>query len=74
LEDAPRLAERRVADDPEAVLRAAGHRPVVWPGWLAIEAAESALGASLGRGSVKIPDWDGLLAAADGSADGGTGG
>ncbi|QDY75523.1 FAD-dependent oxidoreductase [Streptomyces qinzhouensis] len=66
LADAPELAGRPVADDPVARLRAAGHRPVPWPGWLAIEAAEAALGASLGRRTVKIPDWDGLLAAAHG--------
>ncbi|MFI1825837.1 FAD-dependent oxidoreductase [Streptomyces sp. NPDC020412] len=66
LQDAPALSARRVADDPVAELRAGGHRPVEWPGWLAIEAAESALGLSLGRGPVKIPDWAGLLAAAAG--------
>ncbi|MFJ8233626.1 FAD-dependent oxidoreductase [Streptomyces sp. NPDC094448] len=68
LADAPALAARRPAEeDPVALLRAAGHRPVPWPGWLAIEEAETALGASLGRRSVKIPDWEGLLAAADGA-------
>ncbi|MFB8350933.1 FAD-dependent oxidoreductase [Streptomyces niveus] len=66
LADAPRLAGRRIAADPVDALRAAGHRPVEWPGWLAIEDAEAALGASLGRRSVKIPDWEGLLAAARG--------
>lgn len=69
LADAPRLAGRRIARDPVDALRAAGHRPVEWPGWLAIEEAEAALGASLGRRSVKIPDWEGLLGAARG-ADG----
>ncbi|MDN3292887.1 FAD-dependent oxidoreductase [Streptomyces ficellus] len=64
LEDAPALARRAVADDPLAALRAWGHRPVEWPGWLAIERAEAALGRRLGRGSVKIPDWPGLLKAA----------
>ncbi|AZK92848.1 FAD-dependent oxidoreductase [Streptomyces tsukubensis] len=68
LADAPALAARQPAEeDPVARLRAAGHRPVPWPGWLAIEEAEAALGASLGRRSVKIPDWEGLLAAADGA-------
>ncbi|MFI6080820.1 FAD-dependent oxidoreductase [Streptomyces sp. NPDC051217] len=66
LADAPGLAARRIAGDPLDALRAAGHRPVEWPGWLAIEDAEAALGAELGRRSVKIPDWEGLLAAARG--------
>ncbi|MFF0447390.1 FAD-dependent oxidoreductase [Streptomyces sp. NPDC004609] len=64
LDDAPALADRRPAGDPLEAMRAAGHRPVCWPGWRAIEAAESALGLSLGRRSVKIPDWEGLLTAA----------
>ncbi|TXL88381.1 FAD-dependent oxidoreductase [Streptomyces sp. IB2014 016-6] len=72
LADAPRLAGRRIAGDPADALRAAGHRPVEWPGWLAIEDAEAALGAALGRRSVKIPDWEGLLSAARG-ADGPSG-
>ncbi|MEE1755359.1 FAD-dependent oxidoreductase [Streptomyces sp. SP18CS02] len=64
LADAPALARRVVAADPLATLRAWGHEPVEWKGWLAIEQAEAALGHSLGRGSVKIADWQGLLAAA----------
>ncbi|MFD5781967.1 FAD-dependent oxidoreductase [Streptomyces sp. NPDC126933] len=64
LDDAPALAARRVAEDPAAALRESGQRPVEWPGWLAIEEAESALGRTLGRRSVKIPDWPGLLEAA----------
>ncbi|WP_240134723.1 FAD-dependent oxidoreductase [Streptomyces sp. MUM 178J] len=64
LADAPELARRAVADDPLARLREWGRRPVLWPGWLAIESAEAALGASLGRHIVKIPDWPGLLQAA----------
>ncbi|MER7829392.1 FAD-dependent oxidoreductase [Streptomyces sp. NPDC095602] len=64
LQDAPLLARRAVPDDPVAELRAGGLRPVRWPGWLAIEEAEAALGRALGRGPVKIPDWTGLLAAA----------
>jgi ferredoxin--NADP+ reductase len=39
---------------------------VAWQGWLAIEAAEAAWGHSLNRGTVKIPEWEGLLTAADG--------
>ncbi|WP_405809868.1 FAD-dependent oxidoreductase [Streptomyces sp. NBC_00210] len=69
LDDAAVLALRPVAADPLAALRESGHSPVQWPGWLAIEAAESALGVTLGRGSVKIADWPGLLTAAgDGMA------
>lgn len=64
IEDAPLLARRPAADDPVAVLRAWGQQPVTWDGWLSIERAEAALGRSLGRGPVKIPDWQGLLAAA----------
>ncbi|MEU1151039.1 FAD-dependent oxidoreductase [Streptomyces sp. NPDC005863] len=64
LDDAPALAARQVAADPLAGLRAAGFRPVEWPGWLAIERAEAELGHTLGRGVVKIPDWEGLRAAA----------
>ncbi|MGR4879783.1 FAD-dependent oxidoreductase [Streptomyces sp. LARHCF249] len=64
LEDAGALARRELPDDPLDALRAAGLRPVEWPGWLAIEAAEADLGRSLGRRSVKIPDWQGLLGAA----------
>ncbi|MEU0305307.1 FAD-dependent oxidoreductase [Streptomyces cyaneofuscatus] len=66
IEDAPLLARRPAAEDPLAVLRAWGLRPVEWDGWLSIERAEAALGRSLGRGPVKIPDWQGLLAAARG--------
>ncbi|MFI5759162.1 FAD-dependent oxidoreductase [Streptomyces sp. NPDC051569] len=66
LDDAPALAARRVAGDAGAGLRESGQRPVEWPGWLAIEEAESALGRALGRPSVKIPDWPGLLGAARG--------
>lgn len=64
LEDAAALTRRTAADDPLAVLRTWGLRPVEWAGWLSIERAEAELGRSLGRGPVKIPDWPGLLAAA----------
>ncbi|MFE9535311.1 FAD-dependent oxidoreductase [Streptomyces sp. NPDC006691] len=63
LADAPLLAGRTVAAEPLDALRELGLRPVTWQGWLAIERAEAELGRSLGRSSVKIPDWDGLLAA-----------
>ncbi|MFH8990541.1 FAD-dependent oxidoreductase [Streptomyces sp. NPDC017940] len=68
LADAPALASRDVPEEPLTALRAAGAEPVEWPGWLAIERAEAELGRSLGRGSVKIPDWPGLLSAARGGA------
>ncbi|MFD0352687.1 FAD-dependent oxidoreductase [Streptomyces sp. NPDC127110] len=64
LQDAGALARRELPGDPLEALRAAGLRPVEWPGWMSIEAAEEALGRSLGRRSVKIPDWAGLRAAA----------
>ncbi|MFE3556090.1 FAD-dependent oxidoreductase [Streptomyces sp. NPDC059193] len=64
LQDAGVLARRELSGDPLDALRAAGLRPVEWPGWLAVEAAEADLGRSLGRRSVKIPDWQGLLGAA----------
>ncbi|MFC4463341.1 FAD-dependent oxidoreductase [Streptomyces xiangluensis] len=64
LEDAPELVQREVPDDPPAVLRAEGLRPVEWSGWLAIERAEAELGASLGRSVVKLPDWQSLMEAA----------
>ncbi|MBZ4319492.1 FAD-dependent oxidoreductase [Streptomyces huiliensis] len=65
LADAPALLAARGPDaDPRAALRAAGLEPVEWHGWLGIEAAETALGRDLGRGTVKIPDWEGLLVAA----------
>ncbi|MGW1770362.1 FAD-dependent oxidoreductase [Streptomyces sp. NPDC002104] len=67
LQDAGALARRDRERDPLEALRAAGLRPVRWPGWLAIETAEAELGRSLGRRSVKIPDWAGLLAAAGGT-------
>ncbi|THA82697.1 FAD-dependent oxidoreductase [Streptomyces sp. A0592] len=65
LQDAGALARRELPGDPLDALRTAGLHPVEWPGWLAIESAEAALGHSLGRRSVKIPDWSGLLAAAN---------
>ncbi|WP_328971818.1 FAD-dependent oxidoreductase [Streptomyces sp. NBC_00239] len=64
LADAGVLARRVLAGDPADGLRAAGLAPVEWTGWLGIEAAEAALGRALGRRSVKIPDWPGLLTAA----------
>ncbi|MFE7173733.1 FAD-dependent oxidoreductase [Streptomyces sp. NPDC057616] len=64
LDDASALVRERAPQDPVAALRAAGAEPVEWPGWQAIERAEAALGASLGRGVVKLADWGSLLAAA----------
>ncbi|MFF0065033.1 FAD-dependent oxidoreductase [Streptomyces sp. NPDC005279] len=68
LDDAATLMLRPVAADPLDALRESGHRPVPWPGWMAIEAAEAALGLTLGRRSVKIADWPGLLSAAGSAA------
>ncbi|MER5888107.1 FAD-dependent oxidoreductase [Streptomyces sp. NPDC001941] len=66
LADAEELARRPVVEDvePEVALRELGMRPVRWPGWLSIEEAEAHLGRSLGRRTVKIGDWPGLLGAA----------
>ena len=64
LADAPTLERREAAADPVTALRDLGQEPVAWPGWLAIERAEADLGRSLGRHTVKIPDWPGLRAAA----------
>ncbi|WP_221354099.1 FAD-dependent oxidoreductase [Streptomyces beigongshangae] len=66
LADAPALARREVPPDPLAALRAQGLHPVDWSGWQAIERAEAELGASLGRGVVKLPDWQSLMRAARG--------
>jgi len=58
------LVRKEVPEDPVAALRAEGIEPVSWAGWQAIEQAEAALGASLGRSVVKLADWESLLAAA----------
>ncbi|MGW7369674.1 FAD-dependent oxidoreductase [Streptomyces sp. NPDC054841] len=67
LADAAELSARPLRGEPLAALRESGLHPVEWPGWLAIEEAEAELGRSLGRRSVKIPDWPGLLHAALGA-------
>ncbi|MCQ4041822.1 FAD-dependent oxidoreductase [Streptantibioticus rubrisoli] len=67
LEDGDRLAARSLPREPLDGLRESGIDPVPWSGWLGIEAAEAALGRTLDRGPVKIPDWAGLLAAARGA-------
>ncbi|OXY93514.1 FAD-dependent oxidoreductase [Streptomyces diastatochromogenes] len=64
LADAPALVRREVPENPLEALRAAGVEPVPWAGWQAIERAEAALGARLGRSVVKLADWDALLGAA----------
>ncbi|MFF2847880.1 FAD-dependent oxidoreductase [Streptomyces sp. NPDC058001] len=64
LADAPALLARGPLPDPLDAMREAGLRPVEWTGWRAIERAEAELGASLGRGVVKLPDWDALMTAA----------
>jgi ferredoxin--NADP+ reductase len=68
LEDAPGLVRREVPQDALLALREEGAQPVGWPGWLAIERAEAELGASLGRGIVKLPDWQSLMTAAHGGS------
>jgi ferredoxin--NADP+ reductase len=62
--DVPELLARALPGDPLDGLRALGHQPVEWPGWVAIETAEAALGRALDRTTVKIQDWAGLLTAA----------
>ncbi|WP_210571343.1 FAD-dependent oxidoreductase [Streptomyces sp. GESEQ-4] len=69
IEDADVLVQKDLPEDPLMALRAQGIEPVEWTGWQAIERAEAELGASLGRGVVKLPDWQSLLNAAHGSAD-----
>ncbi|MET8826920.1 FAD-dependent oxidoreductase [Streptomyces sp. NPDC004610] len=65
LEDASVIVRTLPRDDPITRLRADGITPVEWAGWQAIERAEAALGASLGRsGVVKLPDWPSLMTAA----------
>jgi len=64
LADATMLVRQEHSEDPLTVLRAEGFRPVEWAGWQAIERAEAELGATLGRGVVKLPDWNSLMAAA----------
>ncbi|MFE0353666.1 NADP oxidoreductase [Streptomyces nigra] len=66
LADASALEGKSVPEEPVAALRAAGIDPVRWQGWCAIEQAEAELGASLGRGTVKLPDWQSLMRAAQG--------
>ena len=65
--DLPRAPHR----DPDAILELLRERNVgvvTWAGWVAIEAAEMALGVAGGRNRVKIADWAQLIAAAK-SAD-----
>ncbi|WP_333772634.1 FAD-dependent oxidoreductase [Streptomyces sp. IBSBF 3136] len=64
LADASALARTEVPQDALPALRAAGLEPVPWAGWQAIERAEAELGARLGRGVVKLADWDTLMGAA----------
>ncbi|MFF8032957.1 FAD-dependent oxidoreductase [Streptomyces sp. NPDC016626] len=64
LGDAALLTDRDPLGDPVAALRAGDVEPVEWTGWQAIERAEAELGASLGRNTVKLPDWESLMAAA----------
>ncbi|MFE6338252.1 FAD-dependent oxidoreductase [Streptomyces sp. NPDC057798] len=68
IEDAALLVGKEVPEDPLTALRAEGVEPVEWEGWQAIENAEAALGASLGRRVVKLADWQALLDASRGGA------
>lgn len=68
LQDAPGLVSKAVPEDSITALRAEGADPVEWRGWQSIERAEAELGASLGRGVVKLSDWESLLNAAHGNA------
>jgi ferredoxin--NADP+ reductase len=63
LRDAPRNG--RTADDVDALLVERGTRAVMYEGWTAIDTAEQAAGAKLGRPRVKLVGWDELLAAAE---------
>jgi ferredoxin--NADP+ reductase len=67
LQDAPGLVHKELPGDPLDALRAEGIEPVEWAGWCAIERAEAELGASLGRGVVKLPDWQSLMNAVRGN-------
>ncbi|WP_405813614.1 FAD-dependent oxidoreductase [Streptomyces sp. NBC_01390] len=71
LADAAVLVRRERTEDPLTALHAEGFRPVGWTGWQAIERAEAELGATLGRSTVKLPDWESLMAAAraEGASD-----
>ena len=53
------------ADGITELLDRRGVTVVTWQGWEAIDAAEQALGAAVGRNRVKIADRDELLAAAE---------
>ncbi|MDX3452456.1 FAD-dependent oxidoreductase [Streptomyces sp. ME02-8801-2C] len=68
LTDAAMLVRQEHPEDPLTLLRADGFRPIGWTGWQAIEQAEANLGAALGRSTVKLPDWNSLMAAAQGTA------
>ncbi|MFH9938321.1 FAD-dependent oxidoreductase [Streptomyces murinus] len=68
LANTPEPARSDAPEDAVPALLAAGIEPVVWDGWLAIERAEAELGARLGRGVVKLADWDTLLAVARSSS------
>ncbi|MFC4059331.1 FAD-dependent oxidoreductase [Planomonospora corallina] len=56
--------------DPDALLAGRGITPVTYSGWLSIEAAETALARTLGRGQrVKLPGLSAMLAALRERAD-----
>lgn len=66
LAQAPRTADGRTAED---LLTARGLDIARFEDWLAIDAQERALGASLGRARTKVATWDELTDLALGRAD-----
>jgi ferredoxin--NADP+ reductase len=58
-------SESTTADAVDALLEERGARPVVYGGWLAIDALERSRGEPLGRPRVKLVTWDELLDAAE---------
>lgn len=64
LEDAPGLLERALGEPVDRLLAARGVEVVDCASWKAIDDAEAALGAQLGRARSKLASWDELLRAA----------
>jgi ferredoxin/flavodoxin---NADP+ reductase len=58
-------SDSATADAVDALLDERGVRPVIYGGWLAIDAVERSRGEPLGRPRVKIVTWDELLDAAE---------
>ena len=68
LRDTADVVHEAPPEDPLTALLEDGVEPIEWTGWQAIERAEVELGAALGRGVVKLPDWQSLLDAAHSNA------